>query len=485
MIGKRNVKILVVDDKENIRKSLKMILEYEGYTFLEAANGEEALEMLDETVGLDLILLDIQLPGMNGLEVLLELKKKPYSPEVIMISGHGTVQTAVEATKLGAFDFIEKPLHRERVLLSTQHAINQKRLEWDCKDLRKKAEKRYSLIGNHPLMKKLWEQVLKIAPTNATILIFGESGTGKELIARAIHENSSRKNEAFIQVNCAAIPEELIESELFGHIRGAFTGATEKKKGKFELADGGTIFLDEIGDMSLKTQAKVLRVLEEGEVQKVGSSKTGKVDVRVIAATNKNLEKEIKEGNFREDLYFRLNVVPLNSPPLREKKEDIPMLIDYFNKNFVKENNFKEKKFTEDTIEVMVKYPWKGNVRELKNIVERIIIMTDSDTVVKKDLPEQIKGESTVYFPEADKVKSLKVFRDLAEKEFILAKLEESDWNISQTAREIDTPRSNLYKKLEQFGIKIKAGAGKVVAPSSSNKNGGEESPDSIGQDGR
>ena len=336
MIGKRNVKILVVDDKENIRKSLKMILEYEGYTFLEAANGEEALEMLDETVGLDLILLDIQLPGMNGLEVLLELKKKPYSPEVIMISGHGTVQTAVEATKLGAFDFIEKPLHRERVLLSTQHAINQKRLEWDCKDLRKKAEKRYSLIGNHPLMKKLWEQVLKIAPTNATILIFGESGTGKELIARAIHENSSRKNEAFIQVNCAAIPEELIESELFGHIRGAFTGATEKKKGKFELADGGTIFLDEIGDMSLKTQAKVLRVLEEGEVQKVGSSKTGKVDVRVIAATNKNLEKEIKEGNFREDLYFRLNVVHLNSPPLREKKEDIPMLIDYFNKNFLK-----------------------------------------------------------------------------------------------------------------------------------------------------
>jgi len=485
MIGKRNVKILVVDDEENIRKSLKMILEYEGYTFLEAADGEEALEIIDETVGLDLILLDIQLPGMDGLEVLSELQKKPYSPEVIMISGHGTVQTAVEATKLGAFDFIEKPLHRERVFLSIQHALNQKRLERECKDLRKKAEKKYRLIGNHPLMKKLWEQVLKTAPTNATIFIFGESGTGKELIARAIHENSSRKNEEFIQVNCAAIPEELIESELFGHIRGAFTGATEKKKGKFELADGGTIFLDEIGDMSLKTQAKVLRVLEEGEVQKVGSSKTGKVDVRVIAATNKHLETEIKEGNFREDLYFRLNVVPLTSPPLREKKEDIPILIEYFNKNFVKENNFKEKKFTEDTIEAMVKYPWKGNVRELKNIVERIIIMTDSDTVAKKDLPKQIKGAATVYFPEADKVKSLKIFRDLAEKEFIIAKLEESDWNISQTAREIETPRSNLYKKLEQFGIKIKAGAGKVVAPSSRNKKGGEESPDSIGQDGR
>jgi len=484
MKNRRKAKILVVDDEENIRKSLKMILEYEGFSFIEAADGLEALDVIEETVGLDLVVLDVKLPGKDGLEVLAEMRKKPYSPEVIIISGHGTIKTAVEATKLGAFDFLEKPLHRERVLLCIRNALKQNKLLRECQDLRKKAEKRYELIGNHPSMKKLWKEMLRTAPTNATVLIYGESGTGKELIARAIHDHSLRVNERFVQVNCAAIPEELIESELFGHEKGAFTGATEKKLGKFEQADGGTIFLDEIGDMSLKTQSKVLRVLEEGEVQKVGSSKINKVDVRVIAATNKDLKKEKEEGNFREDLFFRLNVIPLCSPQLREKKEDIPLLVEYFSKNYSDENNFKVKKYSKDAIEAMIKYPWKGNVRELKNVVERLIIMTDADIIEKKDLPDQIRGEINIYLPDSKDIKTLKEFRELAEKDFILAKLKENNWNISQTAREVSTPRSNLYKKLEHYGIKIEAGVGEAVAPSSLEKKG-EESPNSKGQDGR
>jgi len=467
MKNPRKAKILVVDDEENIRKSLKMILEYEGYSFLEAADGEEALNRLEETVGLDLVLLDVKLPGKDGLEVLEELKKKPYAPEVIMVSGHGTIKTAVDATKLGAFDFLEKPLHRERVLLSIRNALNQNKLLKECQDLRTKAEKRYELVGNHPSMKNLWKEILKTAPTNATVLVYGESGTGKELIARAIHKNSLRAKERFIQVNCAAIPEELIESELFGHVKGAFTGATEKKAGKFEQADGGTIFLDEIGDMSLKTQSKVLRVLEEGEIQKVGSSMINKVDVRVIAATNKDLKEEKKEGRFREDLFFRLNVIPLYSPPLREKKEDIPLLVEYFSKIYAEENNFKQKEFSKEAIEAIKKYHWKGNVRELKNVVERLLIMTEADRIEMKDLPEQIRGEVQTYLPDVKGIKTLKEFREQAEKDFIISKLKENDWNISQTAREIDTPRSNLYKKLEHFGIKIEAGVGEAVAPSS------------------
>lgn len=478
-------KILVVDDEENIRKSLKMILEYEGYQFLEASSGDEAFTLIEETMDLELILLDIKLPGKDGLEVLAEVKKRPYAPEVIMISGQGTIQTAVEATKLGAFEFLEKPLHRERVLLSIRNALNQNTLRRECLDLRKKADKKYELIGNNPSMKQLWKEILKTAPTNATVLIYGESGTGKELIARAIHNHSLRAKETFVQVNCAAIPEELIESELFGHEKGAFTGATERKSGKFEQADGGTIFLDEIGDMSLKTQSKVLRVLEEGEVQRVGSNKISKVDVRVIAATNKDLRKEISEGKFRDDLYFRLNVVPIFSPPLRDKKEDIPLLVEYFCRNFAEENNFKMKKFSEEALEPMMKYPWKGNVRELKNVVERLIIMTEAEIIEKKHLPEQIRGEAKARLPDSGKVKTLKDFRELAEKDFILAKLEKNNWNISQTAREIDTPRSNLYKKLAQYGIKIKVGVGEAVAPSSPTEKKGEESPNSTGQDGR
>ena len=484
MRSERKARILVIDDEENIRKSLKMILEYEGYEFFEAGTGEDGLETLRETVGIDLVLLDIKMPGQSGLEVLAELRTRPFVPEVIMISGQGTIQAAVEATKLGAFDFLEKPLHRERVLISIRNALKQTSLSRECQDLKKKAEKHYEIIGQHPLVQNLWKEILKIAPTNATVLIFGESGTGKELIARSIHAHSLRARETFVQVNCAAIPEELIESELFGHEKGAFTGATEKKTGKFEQADGGTIFLDEIGDMSLRTQSKVLRVLEEGEVQKVGSGKISKVDVRVIAATNKDLRKEIQEGRFREDLYFRLNVVPLYSPALRERREDIPLLIDYFSRTFAEENNFRPRKFSPEALGAMTGYAWKGNVRELKNIVERLMIMTDRDTIERTDLPEAVRERSGAALPDAAGVKTLREFRDLAERDFLLAKLEANGWNISQTAREIDTPRSNLYKKLEQYGIKITAGVGETVA-SPSREGGEEESPDSEGQDGR
>jgi len=484
MKPERKARILVIDDEENIRKSLKMILEYEGYDFFEAGTGEDGLEALRETVGIDLVLLDIKMPGKSGLEVLAELKQRPFVPDVIMISGQGTIHAAVEATKLGAFDFLEKPLHRERVLLSIRNALKQTSLARECQDLKKKADKHYEIVGNHSSIQNLWKEILKIAPTNATALIYGESGTGKELVARSIHAHSLRVRETFVQVNCAAIPEELIESELFGHEKGAFTGATEKKTGKFEQAEGGTIFLDEIGDMSLRTQSKVLRVLEEGEVQKVGSSRMSKVDVRVIAATNKDLRKEIQEGRFREDLYFRLNVVPLYSPPLRARPEDIPLLVDYFSRTFAEENNFRPRKFSADALEAMSRYAWKGNVRELKNIVERLMIMTDRDTIERKDLPEPLREKPEAALPEAAGVKTLREFRDLAERDFLLAKLEANGWNISQTAREIDTPRSNLYKKLEQYGIKITAGVGETVA-APSREGGGEESPDSEGQDGR
>jgi len=481
----RKAKVLIVDDEENIRKTLRMILEYEGYLVLEASSGEEALSTLEGTVDVDLVFLDIKLPGLDGLEVLSEIKAKPFPPEVVVISGQGTIQSAVEATKRGAFEFLEKPLHRDRVLVSLRNALAQSSLRRECQDLRRKAEKRYELIGNHPLMKKLGKDILKTAPTNATVLIYGESGTGKELVARSIHDHSLRAKEPFIQVNCAAIPEELIESELFGHEKGAFTGATERQTGKFEQADGGTIFLDEIGDMSLRTQSKVLRVLEEGEVQKVGSNKVAKVDVRVIAATNKDLKQAIQAGQFRDDLFFRLNVVPLTSPALRDKKEDIPLLIEYFSKVFAEENNFKRKSFAPEALQVLTAYSWKGNVRELRNVVERLIIMSDHDIIRQDDLPEYLRGESTPVPPRPSGMRTLKEFRDLSEREFILFKLKENGWNISQTARAINTPRSNLYKKLTQFGIKITAGVDEAVASSSPRGNEGEESPNSTGQDGR
>ena len=454
----RPAKILIVDDEKPIRDALRMVLEYEGFKILEAADADEAKAVLDDHVDVDVALVDVMLPGRDGLAVLSEIRKRPSAPEVIMISGHATVQTAVEATKRGAFEFLEKPLSTDRVLLTIRNALNQNILQRECIDLRRKAEKRHELIGEHPLMKQLWKEILKTAPTNATVLIHGESGTGKELIARAIHDKSLRSKEPFVQVNCAAIPEELIESELFGHEKGSFTGATERKIGKFDQADGGTIFLDEIGDMSLKTQSKVLRVLEEGEIQRVGSSKINEVDVRVIAATNKDLKNEIAENRFRDDLYFRLNVVPIHSPALREKREDIPVLIDFFSRNYSEENNFRPKRFAPDALEAMLNYSWKGNVRELRNVVERLMIMAEGEVITRRDLPEPVRGEPGVSLPDPGTIKTLKDFRDLAEKDFIVAKLLKNNWNISQTAREIDTPRSNLYKKLAQYGIKITVG---------------------------
>jgi len=358
-------RILIVDDEENIRKSLRMILEYEGYTIYEAADGVEARQRLEEHPEIDLVLLDIKLPDTDGLTLLAEIKKQPLSPEIIMISGHGTIPMAVEATKLGAFDFLEKPLHRERIILSLNHALESRQLRSAFQDIKKRAEKRYRLIGEHPLMKNLTEEILKIAPTNATVLIEGESGTGKELVARAIHSHSLRAEENFVQVNCAAIPEELIESELFGHEKGAFTGATERQTGKFELADDGTIFLDEVGDMSLRTQSKVLRVLEEGEIQRVGSSKIIKVDVRVIAATNKDLKREMKDGRFREDLYYRLNVVSIDMPPLRERKDDIAALAEFFIRRFSAELKKKMEGIHVDALKLLMRYNWPGNIREL------------------------------------------------------------------------------------------------------------------------
>src|SRR5918993_2028838 len=380
-------RILVIDDEAGIRESLRMILEYEGYTCILAATGEEGLALARTEVP-DLVFSDIKMPGLDGLEVLTRLKAHDESLPVVMISGHATVATAVEATKLGAMDFIEKPLSTERVLLTVRNALNASRLEQENRRLRGAEDARYNLVGQSAALMQVLDSVGRAAPTNATVLVLGESGVGKELVARAIHRNSLRSRERFVQVNCAAIPEELIESELFGHEKGSFTGATEKQVGKFEQADRGTIFLDEVGDMSAKTQAKVLRVLQEGEVERLGSSRTIKVDVRVIAATNKTLEEEIEKGTFREDLYFRLAVIPVQVPPLRERIEDIPPLIRHYIEYFARENNARPKRIAPAALDALSRYRWKGNIRELRNTVERLIIMTGGDTIDVADLPE-------------------------------------------------------------------------------------------------
>src|SRR5438552_13441732 len=453
-------RILVIDDEAAIRDSLRMTLEYEGYEFVGAATGQEGLALVEREAP-DLVLLDVKMPGMDGLEVLDRLRAMNEGLPVVVISGHGTISTAVEATKKGAFDFIEKPFASERVLVSLRNALDQGRLRDENRSLKKAVEVRHRMIGDSPAIKQVMIAVGRAAPTNATVLIQGESGVGKELVARTIHRNSLRSRERFVQVNCAAIPEELIESELFGHEKGSFTGATEKQVGKFEQADRGTIFLDEVGDMSAKTQAKVLRVLQEGEVERLGSARTIKVDVRVIAATNKNLEEEIEKGHFREDLYFRLAVIPIQVPPLRDRQGDIPPLVRHFIEYFSRENNLRPKRITQAALDVLQQYRWKGNIRELRNTVERLIIMTAGDTIDTADLPGVVRAPavpgpgSGKGQPEVDAVKggTLREFKDSSERAYLVTKLRENGWNISKTAEVIDTPRSNLYKKLEQYQI--------------------------------
>ena len=446
-------RILVIDDEAEIRRSLRMILEYEGYDVIEASSGPDGVA-LAEKESPDLVFLDVKMPGMDGLEALQRIRAASETLPVVIISGHGTVSTAVEATKAGAFDFIEKPLASERVLLTIRNALDQTRLADENRSLKRAVEVRHQMVGESPALRHVWDAIKRAAPTNATVLLLGESGAGKELVARSIHRNSLRSRERFVQVNCAAIPEELIESELFGHEKGSFTGATEKQIGKFEQADRGTIFLDEVGDMSPKTQAKVLRVLQEGEVERLGSARTIKVDVRVIAATNKDLEQEIEKGAFREDLYFRLSVIPITVPPLRERREDIPLLVRHFTELFSREHNRRPHRFTPAALEFLQRARWKGNVRELKNTVERLIIMTPGDSVDVDDLRDVVRLEPRSQAADNDRSPgTLREFKESSERAFLVGKLRENGWNISKTAEVIGTPRSNLYKKLEQYGI--------------------------------
>jgi len=455
-------RILVVDDEAEIRRSVRMILEYEGYDVQEASSGPEALALIEREPP-DLMFLDIKMGGLDGLETLQKIRQVNEALPVVIISGHGTVSTAVEATKLGAFDFIEKPLASERVLVTIRNALDQTRLVDENRSLKRAVEARHQMVGDSASLRHIWDAIKRAAPTTATVLLLGESGVGKELVARAIHRNSLRGRDRFIQVNCAAIPEDLIESELFGHEKGSFTGATEKQVGKFEQADRGTIFLDEVADMSAKTQAKVLRVLQEGEVERLGSARTIKVDVRVIAATNKDLEAEIERGTFREDLYFRLSVIPIRVPPLRDRRDDIPALVRHFVDVFSRENNRRPQRFSPGALALMQKARWKGNVRELKNTVERLLIMTPGDAIDEEDLRDVVRADTrppaAVAAGGGDGGNNhlapgtLREFKESAERKFLVEKLRENAWNISKTAEVIGTPRSNLYKKLEQYAI--------------------------------
>jgi two-component system nitrogen regulation response regulator NtrX len=452
-------RVLVVDDETGIREAIRMTLEYEGYRIDEARSGQEGIDKATKTP-YDAILLDIKMPVLDGIEVLENLKDQKVATPVIMVSGHGDIQTAVECTKRGAFDFLEKPLNRDKLLLSVRNAVRTQKLEEQVDELRERAERDYKLVGESAGLRDLREQIERAAPTKATVLIQGESGTGKELVAREIHRRSSRATQTFVQVNCAAIPEELIESELFGHEKGSFTGAIRKQTGKFVAADGGTIFLDEVGDMSQRTQAKVLRVLQEGDIEPVGSATVVKVDVRVIAATNKDLAEEIRGGRFREDLYYRLNVIPIRTPPLRERRDDIPILAQHFATLFAEEHNKHPKKFTPAALRALQDASWRGNVRELRNMIERLVIMVPSDSIDVTDLPAEFFRAATDIISSSMPLSTLQQFKDEAEKAFILAKLREHGWNVSKTAEAIDTPRSNLYKKIEQYGIKREGGAG-------------------------
>ncbi len=451
--------ILIVDDEVSIRESLTGILQDEDFSPISVESGEAAVERIREEKP-DLVLLDIWMPGMDGMETLTKIRDLYPDQLVVMMSGHGTIETAVKATKLGAYDFIEKPLSLEKVLLCIQNAAKVGQLVEENKELRAKIGKEHEMIGSSKPIKELKKQIKVAAPTSGWVLITGENGTGKELVARAIHQNSKRQEKPFVEVNCAAIPEELIESELFGHEKGSFTGATTQRRGKFDQAHQGTLFLDEIGDMSLKTQAKVLRILQEHKFERVGGNKTIKVDVRVIAATNKDLEKEIADGRFREDLYYRLNVIPFHVPPLRERKGDIPPLAIHFLEYFCSKESREIKTLDEDAMQAIKDYPWPGNVRELKNLIERLAIMTPGNTIMCNQLPQSICDKRQVGLKENGAISlSAATFRNAKEefeREFLIQKLDENEWNISRTAEAIEIERSNLHRKIKAYGIELK-----------------------------
>jgi two-component system nitrogen regulation response regulator NtrX len=441
--------ILIVDDEPGIRQSLTGVLEDEGFAVAAVASGEECLRAFEQRL-YACVLLDVWLPGIDGLETLARLKAVYPDVSVVMISGHGRIETAVRATKLGAYDFIEKPLALEKTVLAVKHAIRQRELETANSELQAKLERGYAMIGASAPMRALRQQISFAAPTSGRILIYGESGTGKELVARALHAQSLRAAQPFIEVNCAAIPEELIESELFGHVKGAFTGATQAKRGKFERADGATIFLDEVADMSLKTQSKVLRALEEQRFEPVGSEATITVDVRVLAATNKKLEEEIERGTFRADLFYRLNVIPFEIPPLRERLEDVPLLVEHFNREFSSANRCQLKEFKPSALDKMQSYAWPGNVRELRNTVERVIIMHTRPSVEADNLPILSADAPPAASYNFD---SYREASETYEREYILRKLAETDGHITRTAELMGIDRSHLYRRLKALGI--------------------------------
>jgi len=449
----KSARILIVDDEPGIRQSLRGVLEDEGYQADAVDTGENCLSRLLEKP-CELVFLDIWLPGLDGMEVLARIQEIPLPdrPQVVMISGHGSIETAVRATKLGAFDFLEKPLSMEKLFIVTKNALEQRRLQLENTRLKADTSAKYRIIGESVPMKALRQQLGLMAGTNGRVLIYGESGTGKELVAHAIHAMSPRHGNAFVEVNCAAIPEELIESELFGHSKGSFTSAHEAKPGKFLKADSGTIFLDEVGDMSLRTQAKVLRALEEQRFEPVGAHDSVQVDVRVIAATNKTLEQEIERGNFREDLFYRLNVIPFHVPPLRDRLEDVPILADYFLREFTSSYGRKPKELTPQAYQTLAEHHWPGNVRELKNLIERIVILNPQVRVDARHIPLSTSRRAV---PERvpDRFGSLQEVRESVEREYILKKLEETSGNVTRTAELLGLERSNLYRKMKTLGI--------------------------------
>ena len=445
--------ILIVDDEPGVRSALTGVLKDEGYDVDAVESGEACLELLGGQV-FDVVVLDVWLPGMDGLATLARMRERQIDTQVVIISGHGNIESAVRAIKMGAFDFVEKPLSLEKTVLVVRNALRQRRLEAENQALRARVDAQHTLVGDSYATEQLREQIAMAAPTNGRVLIMGENGTGKELVARNIHALSRRRAAPFVEVNCAAIPEELIESELFGHVRGAFTGAIADRRGKFEAAHGGTIFLDEIGDMSLKTQAKVLRVLQEQVMEAVGGSTRIRVDARVLAATNKDLRVEIREGRFREDLFFRLNVIPIFVPALRDRPEDIPLLADHFMAQMAHEYGRRPKAFERDAITVFQQYGWPGNVRELRNVVERLMIMVPGDRISSRDLSflEQGIAASPPTTP-ASALAPLHDARDQFERDYILRALAQQHGNISRTAEVLGVERSNLYRKMKGFGI--------------------------------